>query len=258
MAGTADQLIISEEPELTNPDEIRQYRKQHLAIAFRAFAHLGYNTGPGGHAAVRDPEHPDWFWTNPFGRPFELIKTSDLMLVDAAGGMVTGKGIVNRAAFAIHSGVHAARPDVMASVHLHGVPGMALSTLGTKLRPLTQDACAYYADHEIYDNFDGPALEITDGERMAKTLGRGKALILQSHGLLTVGTSIDEAAFWMIRLQICCEVQLQAEATGRDLVEIPDDLARLTATVNGTHRAGWFGFQTALQRVVAKEPDVLD
>jgi ribulose-5-phosphate 4-epimerase/fuculose-1-phosphate aldolase len=258
MSGRGALLTMAAAPTFDDPAEERLYRRQHLAIAFRAFASRGFNTGYGGHAAVRDPEHQDWFWTNPFGMPFELIKTSDLLLVDDAGQLVEGEGLVNRAAFAIHSGVHGARPDVQASVHLHGLPGLAFSALGTPLRPLTQDSCAFFEDHAVYREFDGPALEPVDGQRMAMALGQGKALVLRSHGLLTVGSSIDAAAYWMISLQNCAHVQLQAEATGRVIDEIPADIARHTAQASGTDRSGWFGFQTPLRLIVAQQPDVLD
>jgi len=255
MSGRPELLQYAEEPEIANADEVRQYRKHHLAASFRAFARLRYDTGPGGHAAVRDPEHPSWFWTNPFGLPFEMMRASDLMLIDDQGNLVEGAGVVNRAAFAIHAGIHDARPDVIASVHLHGVAGTAFSALGEPLLPINQDACAFYESHSVYTGFDGPALEEADGQRMAKVLGDGKALILQNHGLLTAGTSIDEAAFWMIRMQTCCEMQLLAERTGRPLRIIPPDLARLTSQVVGRSRAGWFGFQTFYQRIAHKEPD---
>ncbi|WP_261566546.1 class II aldolase/adducin family protein [Frankia gtarii] len=258
MSGRGELLVMSEEPVFDNVDEERLYRKQHLAIAFRAFALRGYNTGYGGHAAVRDPAQPDWFWTNPFGRPFELIRTSDLLLVDSEGALAEGDGIVNRAAFAIHAGIHRARPDVVASVHLHGVSGMAFSALAGPLRPITQDSCAFFEDHAVYDEFDGPALEPVDGQRMAKTLGPAKAMILANHGLLTVGSSIDAAAFWMIRLQTCAQVQMLAESTGRPVQDVPADLARHTAQASGTDRSGWFGFQTPLQLIVATQPDVLE
>lgn len=258
MSGRAEQLIMSRPPEFNDPDEERTFRKQRLAVAFRVFAQLGYNTGPGGHAAVRDPERPDWFWTNPFGRAFECLRTSDLILVDAEGRLVQGEGIVNRAAFAIHSRLHEARPEVVASAHLHGVHGMAWSCLGRPLDPINQDSCAFFGDHEIYTQFDGPALELADGDRMAKVMGSRKALILQNHGLLTAGATVDAAAFWMIRMQTSCEVQLAAEAAVGPVIKIADDMAHATFLVNGTDQAGWFGFQPFYERVSRLEPDVLD
>jgi ribulose-5-phosphate 4-epimerase/fuculose-1-phosphate aldolase len=256
MAGDADLLVVTEQPALERPDEIRAQQKGCLAVAFRVFARLGLNTGPGGHAAVRDPENREWFWTNPFGRAFETLCSSDLILVDGLGEVLEGHGLVNRAAYCIHSGIHGARSDVNASVHLHGVPGMAWSAFGLPLEPLVQDSCAFYEDHAVFSEFDGPALESIDGDLMAQALAQGKALILQNHGLLTVGASIEEAAFWMVRMQYCCDIQLRVMAAGKPKLIRPD-LARATNEINGTSRIGKFGFQHLFESVVSESPDVL-
>lgn len=65
----------------------------------------------------RDPEFPDLFWVNPFGMYFGHIKPSDLILVDHGGELVRGTSSVNKAAFAIHSQVHEARPDAICACH---------------------------------------------------------------------------------------------------------------------------------------------
>src|SRR5688572_6856372 len=95
-------------PQATFADveEERRYRKQQLAAAFRVFGRLGFDEGVAGHITARDPERPDHFWVNPWGRHFSQIRTSDLILVDHEGKVVEGDAMVNSAAFAIHSQVH--------------------------------------------------------------------------------------------------------------------------------------------------------
>ena len=96
-------------------EEERLHRKQRLAAAFRIFGRLGFDEGVAGHITARDPEHLDRFWVNPFGMSFRRIRVRDLILVDHTGAVVEGSWPVNRAAFAIHSQVHAARPDSAAA-----------------------------------------------------------------------------------------------------------------------------------------------
>ena len=105
-------------PTFGSVEEERLHRKQRLAAAFRLFAHFGYEEGVAGHITARDPERPDHFWVNPFGEPFAHIRVSDLVLINDEGDVVEGERAVNRAAFAIHSQVHAARPDVVAAGRL--------------------------------------------------------------------------------------------------------------------------------------------
>src|SRR5688572_23397235 len=92
--------------------EERTHRKVKLAAAFRMFSKAGLDEGVAGHITVRDPEHTDSFWVNPFGMHFSQIRSSDLVRVNENGRVVEGGRMVNGAAVAIHCAVHAARPDV--------------------------------------------------------------------------------------------------------------------------------------------------
>jgi ribulose-5-phosphate 4-epimerase/fuculose-1-phosphate aldolase len=255
VAGDPELLVRPTPPIIEDPSEDRRVRKEALAAACRIFARLGLENGTAGHAAVRDPEDRDAFWTNPFGRPLSRMKAGDLILIDREGRLVDGHGRVNRAAFVIHSRIHEARPDVNASIHLHGTAGMAWSSLGRLLDPIVQDSCAFFEDHALFTEFNGAVLDVDECDKMAKVLGPAKAMILQNHGLLTVGETIDAAAWWMIRLDRCCQVQLLAEAAG-DPHLIDEEIARATAKVVGTPGAGWFSFQVLLEGIREEEPEV--
>src|SRR5437899_455157 len=158
--------------------EERRHRKECLAAAFRLFSRFGYDEGVAGHITARDPEHSDHFWVNPFGVHFGQIRVSDLVLVDHTGEVIEGRYPVNTAAFAIHSRVHAARPEAVAAAHAHSLHGKAWASLGRRLDPITQDACAFYEDHGLFDDFTGVVYETSEGDRIAKALGPHKAVIL--------------------------------------------------------------------------------
>ena len=210
-----------------------------------------------GHITARDPERPDHFWVNPFGVHFGHIRVSDLILVNDQGEVVEGDYAVNTAAFAIHSQVHAARPDVVAAAHAHSIYGKSWSALGRTLDPITQDVCAFYEDHALFDDYTGVVLDVEEGKRLAHALGDSKAVILRNHGLLTVGHSVDEAAWWFITMERSCQAQLLAEAAGKPVL-IADDMARLTSTQVGSDIAGWFSFQPLYERIVREQPDLLE
>src|SRR5882672_4592504 len=133
-------------------DQERLHRKQNLAAAFRLFSRFGFDEGVAGHITARDPEHPDHFWVNPFGVHFGQIRVSDLILVNEHGEVIEGRHPVNTSAFAIHSRVHAARPEAVAAAHAHSIYGKSWSSLGRLLDPITQDACAFYEDHALFDD----------------------------------------------------------------------------------------------------------
>lgn len=177
---------------------------------------------------------------------FSLIKVSDLILCDEQGNVVEGNEPINAAAFAIHSQIHKARPDVTAACHAHSVHGKAFSAFGRELEMLTQDACRFHKSHGVYRDFRGVVVDEEEGRRIAAALGSGKAAILQNHGILTVGQSVDEAAFWFLSLERTCQAQLLADAAaagGYEKKFIDEEEAAYTATQVGGPEKGWLAFQ---------------
>jgi ribulose-5-phosphate 4-epimerase/fuculose-1-phosphate aldolase len=244
-------------PKFESIEAERRHRKERLAAGFRIFSKFGFEEGVAGHITARDPEHLDHFWVNAFGMTFSQIRACDLLLVNDQGDVVEGDGGVNRAAFAIHSAVHAARPDVIAAAHSHSVHGKAWSSLGRVLDPLTQDACAFFEDHALFDDYTGVVNDPAEGKRIAHALGGAKAVILRNHGLLTVGKSVDEAVWWFCTMERTCQAQLLAEAAGTPVL-IDPDMARLTFSQVGSDVAGYASFQPLFQRVAREQPDFAD
>ena len=154
--------------------------------------------------------------TPSLGTHFAQIKVSDLVLLDHEGKVIGGNRSkpANAAGFQIHGHIHAAHPHVNAACHAHSINGRAWASFGKRLDMIHQDACNFYGDaHAVYEDFGGVVLDPAEGEGIATALGpRGKGLILQSHGLLTVGHTVDEAAYLFCLMENCCEIQLKVEA----------------------------------------------
>ncbi|MFC1407243.1 MULTISPECIES: class II aldolase/adducin family protein [Streptacidiphilus] len=248
-------LIVPMPPTFDSVEAERQYRKEQLAAGFRLFGKLGFSEGVAGHITVRDPERPEWLWVNPFGMSFSQIKASDLILVDHEGTLLYGNRPVNKAAYVIHSQVHAARPDAIAAAHAHSLHGKAFSSLGILLDPITQDACAFFEDHALYSDYRGVANEIEEGKRIADALGGAKAAILKNHGLLTVGESVAEAVWWFITMERSCQAQLLAMAAGTPEL-IDRETALITREQVGSHLAGWFQARPLWDQITASDPDL--
>ena len=258
---TVTTVTTDSQPDAEQKTDVAQervQRKQALAAALRLFGKFGFSEGVAGHMTVRDPELPDHFWLNPFGVHFSQVKVSTLVLVDGEGNVVEGPaGVLNPAAFAIHASIHAARPDVVAAAHTHSLYGKAFSSLGRLLDPITQDACVFYGDLGLLDKYNGLVFSAEEGRRLTAALGPHKACILRNHGLLTVGRTVDECAWWFTTLERSCQAQLLAEAAGTPLL-IDDDIARATAEVAGSPEAGYFSFQPMKSLILAEQPDLLD
>ena len=111
--------------------------------------------------------------------------------------------------------------------------------MGRLLEPITQDSCAFFDNHVLFDDFTGVVLETSEGDRIAEALGDKKAAILKNHGLLTTGKTVDEAAWGFLSMDRCCQSQLMAETVGQ-MQRIPDDVAEVTrGQVGSAKLAPW-------------------
>lgn len=92
--------------------------------------------------------------------------------------------------------------------------GKAWASFGRELDMISQDVCYFYKAHSVYRNYGGIAFESNEGTSIARALGDNKAMILVNHGLITVGETVDEAAYLYTLLEKSCRIQLMVEATG--------------------------------------------
>lgn len=162
----------------------------------------------------------------------------------------------------IHGAIHIAREDVMCAAHSHSMYGRTWAAMGRELDILTQDSCAFWRDHVVYDQFGGVVLGQSEGKEIARRLGSKKAAILQNHGLLTVGQSIEEAVFWFVSLEKCCQTQLLADAAaagrGYQTKKIGDEEAELTYKIVGTPTGGYFSGRSLFQKMFKEQGKEFD
>ncbi|MDI4650165.1 class II aldolase/adducin family protein [Cohnella hashimotonis] len=246
-----DPLTINQQPQFANPEDERQHRKERLAAAFRVFAKLGFEEGVMGHISARDPIKTDHYWTNPFGLSFGLIKASDLVLMNFEGKIVEGRGLVHPGGIQLHLPILRDNPHLVSAAHTHSIYGRTWSTFGRLLDPLTAEAAVFYNSHSIYDSF-----ERGEGDNLAQAVGNNKAVLLKNHGILSLGKTVDEAAYWFVSFEKASQAQLLAQAAGEPTL-IGDKHAQAIADRTG-EQFGWLNFQPYYQAIVREQPDLLD
>ncbi|KKK22059.1 class II Aldolase and Adducin domain-containing protein [Aspergillus rambellii] len=188
------------------------------------------------------------------GKHFGMLKASDMVHVNEEGQVIGGNKVaVNTAGFMIHSAIHKARPDINAACHAHSPAGKAWSTFGKPVDIINQDSCTFFGIQRVYKSFGGVVLEAEEGERLAEALGKeGRVAILQNHGLLTAGGTVDEAAYLFTSLERTCEVQLLVDAANHPKNIIGDKEAEYTARVNADPETLYFEFQGDLEYEIWK------
>jgi ribulose-5-phosphate 4-epimerase/fuculose-1-phosphate aldolase len=233
------------EPRFADPLELRAHRQRRLALAYRVFGAMGWGALGDGHISARDPEHVDFFWLGRYGVPFRDMTVDDLVLVGPDGEIAQGAGFINRAAYYIHAPVHDLRPDVVSAAHCHTPYGTPFSATVRRLEPISQEACAFFEDHEVFDDHEVSIQSTDGGKRIGATLGGARAVILRNHGLLTVGATIDSAVGYFVMMERSAEVQVKAGPG----CPIDPAAARLVHDEFG-EQAAWQAFQWLLRTYV--------
>ena len=195
-----------------------------LAACYRTVAHNGWDDLIFTHISARVPGPEHHFLINPYGMMFEEITASSLVKVDLHGAKVMDSEYdINPAGFVIHSAVHEAREDALCVMHLHTAAGIAVSATKKGLLPISQQSL-FALSSLSYHDYEGVALNMDEKQRLVADLGDTNFMILRNHGLLTCADSIADAFLFMYLLQRSCEIQVKAQASGQELILIPEQI----------------------------------
>ncbi|NVK40317.1 MAG: aldolase [Oceanospirillaceae bacterium] len=211
---------------------MRDHEKQwriDLAAAFRWAARLGFHEAVANHFSLAVSEDGSRFLIQPRGRHFSKVRASELLLVDAEGTVLEGKGTLDPTAFHIHSAIHRRLPQARCILHTHMPYATALACIeGGRLEPVSQNALKFYGRVAYDEDFGGMALDISEGERLCAALGEKPILFMGNHGVTVAGSTVAEAFDELYFLEKACETQALAMSTGRPLKQVPDAVARTT------------------------------
>jgi ribulose-5-phosphate 4-epimerase/fuculose-1-phosphate aldolase len=209
----------------------------NLAAAFRIAYHFGWNHTIHNHFAARVPDAPDHFVMNPQGLGWHEITASSLITSDFNGNDLTPSDYrLAPAGRNFHGAILDARRDLACVLHVHPKAAVVISATKEGLLPIDQSSSMLYG-RVSYHEFEGLAQEAEEGPRIVADLGDNLMLIMQNHGVLTVGRTIAEGFAVLHTLVSCCETQAQLMATGRDYTLVPEDVCKHTqAQIDARHQ----------------------
>lgn len=207
-----------------------------LAAVYRLLAHYGWDDVIYNHSSMRVPGEPRNFLMKRHELLYTEVTASNLVKVCIDEDLDEKSG-VNRPGFTLHGGVLSARADVNCAVHVHTENGVALSGLKSGLRFISQQSLRFYK-RLGYHKYEGITEDFDERERINKALGQNRALIMQHHGMLTVGQTAREAFVLMKYLLTAAEIQLKMEATGGEVIEIPTEICAKVAEQFEHHDSG--------------------
>ena len=213
-----------------DPVALREARVD-LAACFRAAAQRGFEEGICNHFSAMVPGRDDLFLVNPYGLAFAEITASSLLMCDFDGNVVEGEGQPEETAFYIHGRLHQLVPRARAAFHTHMPNATALSMVeGDPLVWAGQTALKFYGRTAVDESYNGLALDMAEGDRIAATIGDADVVFMRNHGVIVTGATIAEAWDDLYFLERAAEVQIRAMSTGRPLCPVaPDVAARVAA-----------------------------
>ncbi len=222
--------------EIATRSDADDHARIDLAAVYRLLALHGWGDVIFNHAAMRVPSNPRHFLIKRHELLYTEVTASNLVEVSMDDDLDERAG-VNRPGFTLHSGVFRGRPDVQCSVHVHPEECIAVSGLKHGLRMLSQNAMRFY-NRVGYHDYEGLTDGFAERERIVAALGQNRALIMRHHGITTVGVTPREAFSLMKEFVRAARIQLQMEATGSALLEIPVDVCERVAAQYERHDRG--------------------
>jgi ribulose-5-phosphate 4-epimerase/fuculose-1-phosphate aldolase len=205
---------------ITITDEEWQNRVD-LAACYHLADHFNMSDIIWNHITAKTCSQKDTFLINKFGLRYDEVTASNLLEIDLDGNIINGEGEINETGYIIHGAIHKSRKDIHCVMHTHSRAGLAVSCFKEGLKPLIQDSAIFY-NRVSYHEWEGMSTDTEECDRLSKSLGGNKVMILRNHGLLTCGENIAEAFMLMYYLDRACKTQIDAESTGEKLI-IPSD-----------------------------------
>ncbi len=209
----------------TSKREIEELKKK-VALGNRVLFHQGL-ADYHGHLSARIPGTRK-FLIKPVLAPLGSISSRDIITVDideykavceqnwakAGGKRAVTKLKVPPRETMIHASIYEARPDVNSVAHTHQPLATAFSVAGVPLLPIYNQAAPFAPETPI---FPSPRLIYTvqDGVEICRTLGDRMAMLLQGHGIVVVGDSLEYAAVHAIYLERTAHMQWVASSVGK-------------------------------------------
>lgn len=219
---TMDDLPLTRDNAHGTSDAERTLRVE-LAAAYRLVDYFGWTEQIYGHLTARIPGPENHFLINAFGENYDEVTASSLVKIDMDGNAVSGaNSSVNYAGFVIHSAIHMMHDERnLVVMHIHSRAGMAIAAIKEGLLPISMFSTVFY-ENIGYHDYEGASLYLDERDRIVRSLGSAKALILRNHGLLVTGASVPECFLRLYRLERACQIQVDAAACGTlNLISAP-------------------------------------
>lgn len=198
-----------------------------LALALRAAASHGLAEGVCNHFSMELPDQSGRFLLNPRGLLWKEVQADDVVLIDHEGKILAGRHSVEPTAMFIHAAIHRqCKKTCVLHTHMPHATALTLTVDRALDTTLSQNAMRYHGRIAIDSQYNGLALDIAEGERIAKAMQGADVMFLANHGVVVCGERMDHAYDDLYYLERACETEVLARATGKALLGVAPELAQ--------------------------------
>jgi len=167
----------------------------------------GLVKGNSGNISARIPGS-DMFLIKPSGVCMGRLKPEELVLVDLEGNKISGKREVS-AETPMHAAIYRARRDVQAVVHTHAPTATAFGIAGKEILPFQIEMFMLLPKGVPIVLFKQPGSKAL-AEAVQKRIADYDAVILENHGIVTVGSTVEAACSLNEMVEEAAKIQLTA------------------------------------------------
>lgn len=200
-----------------------QIARIDLAAAYRLAVFHELEEGIDNHLTLSVPGISDRYLVLPFGLHWSEATASNLIAFNESGETLEGEGLVELSAQCIHAPIHRICGKA-AVLHTHQNWALALNMLeDNRLIPACQTSAFFHNRVVYFDEYNGTADSLEEGEHLAEALGEHEIMFMRNHGVLIAADSIAKAYRMLYLLERVCRAQIRAMSTGKKLLPIAED-----------------------------------
>lgn len=238
-------------------DPVQQARID-LAAAHRLSVLHDLDEGIDNHYTMTVPGTSDRYLGLPYGLHWSEATASNLIVFDADGKTLEGRGLVELSALCIHEPIHRLTGATVV-LHTHQPWSLALNMLAdNRLIPASQSAAFFHGRVAYDDTYTGTADFPAEGERLAEFVtDRIHTVFMKNHGVMVIGDSVGQAYRRLYMLERVCRAQMLALGAGQPLNVLSEEVI---AQVQSPAQHDWHSrpererlFFDAMKRVLDQE-----
>ena len=183
----------------------------------------GMVAGSDGNISARSGDNR--IFITPAGEAKGSLETSQLITVDLDGRQIAGKGRPS-SEMPMHLTIYKQRSEIAACVHSHAPHATAFAAVGIEPARHVSPEVVLFVGRIPLVPFAFPGTEAV-AESLAPFIDEHVAFLLQNHGLLTIGRTLEEAYRRHEVVEHYAQILIAASQIG-SVKEIPqEDVARL-------------------------------